>query len=87
MNLATQYAKALHELMAEHPTKGKTFIHNLEATLTRRGHTKLLPQIMREYEREEVGAARVARAKEVTPERERTRVLFELYKKLTALDN
>jgi hypothetical protein len=84
MTLATQYAKALHQLVAAEPTKGKTFIKNLHITLERRGHEKLLRQIMQEYEHLETAKERVAAAKAVTPERERTRVLFELYKKLIA---
>lgn len=84
MTIAAQYAKALHQLVAAEPTKGKTFIKNLHATLEHRGHEKLLHQIVQEYERLEIAKERIAAAKAVTPERERTRVLFELYKKLIA---
>lgn len=84
MILATQYAKALYELVSDEPGKGKTFLKNLQVTLKRRGHEKLIHQIMQEYEHLELAEERVAQAKAVTPERERTRVLFELYKKLIA---
>jgi hypothetical protein len=82
MNIATQYAKALHSLVEENPKTGGEFITQLRAALKRRGHEKLLPQILRAYERLEVGKGRIQVATAVTPERERTRILFELYKKL-----
>lgn len=84
MILASQYAKALRSLVEENPTTGKEFLAGLHAALTRRGHEKLLPHILSEYEKLEMADKRTKRAKEVTPERERTRILFELYKKLIA---
>jgi hypothetical protein len=84
MNTAQQYAKALFSLVAENPKTGGEFLDGLKQALKRRGHDKLLPHILHEYERLEVGQERNARAREETPERERTRVLFELYKKLTS---
>ncbi len=84
MTLATQYARALYSLVSENPKIGKEFLDGLRAAVTKRGHEKLLPQIAREYEKLESMSERIARASSVTPERERTRVLFELYKKLIA---
>ncbi len=77
--IAHDYAKALFAL---EPTKAT--LANLRATLARRGHTKLLPQILREYQKLVLRAERLALHKKVTPEREQTRVLLELYKKLIA---
>ncbi len=84
MTLATQYARALHQLVSEQPRSGSVYIKGLSEALAKRGHQKLLPQIMREYEKLAVMGERVERSRSVTPERERTRVLFELYKKLVA---
>ena len=84
MTLATQYAKALFSLMGENPEKGKEFLSGLKAALARRGHDELLPHIAHEYEKLQLGSERSKRAAATTPEKERTRVLFELYKKLIA---
>jgi F0F1-type ATP synthase delta subunit len=84
MTLATQYARALYSLVAEKPAAGKEFLAGLRTAVAERGHEKLLPQIMREYEKLEDMQERIVRAKAQTPEREHTRVLFELYKKLIA---
>jgi hypothetical protein len=75
MNIATQYAKALFS--AKSPT-----LASFKDALKRRGHEKLLPQIYREYEKLALGRKRREQYTAVTPEREQTRVLFELYKKL-----
>lgn len=83
MMLATQYAKALHAQLTKEPARAKELFANVRTALKRRGHEKLLPHIATELERLEVAHTRTARAKEATPERERTRVLFELYKHLT----
>ncbi len=84
MTLATQYARALYSLVKENPKTGKEFLAGLRTAVLKRGHEKLLPQIAREYEKLEASDERIALANSVTPERERTRVLFELYKKLIA---
>ena len=86
MIIASQYAKALHSLIAENPTVGGEFLTNLRAALTRRGHEKLLPQIFAEYEKLQLADTRAKAAAVATPERERTRILFELYKNLTRPD-
>lgn len=75
--LATTYAKALYELKDKATTKG------LRALLERHGHTKLMPQIYREYQKLLLQEQRLRAHKKVTPERERTRVLLELYRTLT----
>ena len=83
MTIAATYAKALRSLVEENPSTGKEFLTNLRLALNKRGHEKLLPQIFAEYKKLELAGARAAQASAVTPERERTRILFELYKKLT----
>lgn len=74
--IASDYAKALYQL-GERAT-----MQNLRAALERRGHTKLLPQIYAEYQKLVLADRRLREHKKVTPERERTRILLELYKKL-----
>jgi len=77
MTLAAQYAKALYESEAS-----EARLKNLRKVLVRRGHEKLLPRIFTEYERLVEKEERLAEYKKVTPEKERTRILLELYKKL-----
>lgn len=84
MTTAHQYAKALRSLVLENPHEGKLFLSSLRAALKTRGHEKLLPHIAHEYEKLELAKERSERAAAITPERERTRVLYELYKKLTS---
>lgn len=76
---AGDYAKALYGMKpkAEH-------LRGLRAALERRGHVKLMPRILAEYEKLQSRKARLAKQKEVTPEQERTRVLLELYRTLIA---
>ncbi len=76
MTIAATYAKALRSLVAENPATGGEFLANLRLALKKRGHEKLLPQIFAEYQKQEIAGARAAKASEVTPERERTRILF-----------
>jgi hypothetical protein len=77
--LAKNYAKALYELggKAEH-------LAPLKKVLEHRGHARLMPGIAAEYQKLVLGAERLAKHKEDTPERRRTRNLLELYRKLTA---
>lgn len=74
---ASQYAKALYEMGGD-----PGHIRPLRAMLERRGQEKMLPQILREYQKLEQGAARLKKHKKITPERERLRVLLELYRAL-----
>ena len=83
MHIATNYAKALRAAAAEHPNRSAELIQNLRALLKRRGHSSLLPRIFAEYETVSLREERIKRAKAVTPEGERTRVLLELYRRLT----
>jgi hypothetical protein len=78
MNLATQYAKALYESKAPDGAR----IKNLRATLARRGHDKLLPKIYTEYGYLVERDRRLGEYKKITPEKEQTRILLELYQKL-----
>lgn len=80
--IATDYAKALFELGGSEKR-----LASLRSVLKRRGHEKLLPQIYAEYRKLALGKERLAKHKEVTPQQERTRVLLELYKKLTSTGN
>lgn len=82
MTLAHQYAKALRALIEVHPRRGKTYLKNLHAALASRGHEKLLPRIFSEYERLLLKERRGVHYRTVNPERERTKVLLELYRKL-----
>jgi len=75
--IAIDYAKALYQL------GDRANIKNLREMLARRGHDKLLPQIYAEYHKLKLYDERLAKHKAVTPERERTRILLEMYKKLT----
>jgi F0F1-type ATP synthase delta subunit len=74
--IAADYAKALYQLGE------KADMKNLRTMLARRGHDKLLPQIYAEYEKLSVAAKRLEMHKAITPEKERTRILVDLYKKL-----
>lgn len=76
MKIETQYAKALFG--AKKPN-----LANLKEALKRRGHEKLLPQIYSEYQKLQTGRERREHYAALTEEREQTRILFELYKKLT----
>ena len=81
MKLEEMYAQALWA--ADTKDSAKAF-ETLKRTLKARGHEKLMPKIASEYQKLEVRAQRLALHKKVTPERERTRVLLELYHKLVA---
>ena len=84
MNTAIQYAKALQALVQKNPSSSKDYIHNLRASLAKRGHEKLLPRILNEYEKLETHDQRMMNYKEMTPEMKRTSTLLELYKRLVA---
>lgn len=79
MTLAVQYAKALLEARHEHPRSAQKLLKNLLALLERRGHSKLLPKIFAEFEKLELRRIRVPHE---TKERQRTRVLLQLYRHL-----
>ena len=83
MTKESQYARALYALTLGQPDKAKDYLHNLEKVLERRGHQKLLPRIFSQYRSLAERATRTRRYKEVTPQGERTRVLLEVYRKLT----
>ena len=78
MTLATQYARALYASKVPDAER----LSGLRAALKRRGHEKLLPRIVAEYERLAVQEKRLASYKKTTPEKEQTRVLLELYQTL-----
>lgn len=77
--IATDYAKALYELggKPEH-------LAPLKSILERRGHVRLMPNILAEYQKLVLHDERLSKHKEDSPERRRTRELLELYRTLTA---
>jgi len=82
MTLAKMYAEALYK--AEQGKSVKEHSKNLVAALKRRGHEKLLPRIVAEYEKLLEREERSKKYKKVTPESEQTRVLLELYQKFVS---
>ncbi len=76
MQIATQYAKALEGIE-------KPDFSNFKETLVRRGHQKLLPRIFSEYQKLLLSRERRESRATETPEQKQTRVLLELYQKLT----
>ncbi len=76
--IETDYAKALYSLNPD-----KSHLVKLRAALKRRGHEKLLPKIFSEYQKLALAEKRRERAATVTPAAEKTRILLELYRKLT----
>ncbi|MEI6864287.1 MAG: hypothetical protein WCK46_02910 [Candidatus Adlerbacteria bacterium] len=85
MNTALYYARALFALIEKKPKDGATYLHNLDATLKKRGHQKLLPKIFNEYRKLVDHKERVESQKAETPEQTRTRHLLELYRTLTKI--
>lgn len=83
MNTAAYYARALFALIEEKPKKAAAYLGNLDMVLKKRGHQKLLPKIFNEYQKLQLMQERVHKQNAVTPEQERTRILLELYRKLT----
>lgn len=79
---AADYAKALYQMQAK-----PEHVAGLRQALERRGHRKLMPRILAEYEKLELKARRLKKQKEVLPAEERARVLLELYRKLVATPN
>lgn len=76
--LSRDYAQGLYELggKPEH-------LAPLKKVLERRGHLKLLSQILAEYQKLEEHDARIAKHKKETPQQAQTRILLQLYRKLT----
>ncbi len=80
MTSAEAYAKALYE--TDKSKLSKKYFTNLRQVLESRGHQKLLPAIVSEYEKLELAAKRSKTRSTVTPESERNRALLELYRRL-----
>lgn len=76
--LSRDYAQGLYELGGK-----EEHLAPLRKVLERRGHLKLLPQILAHYQKLEERDARIARHKEESPEQAQTRILLELYRTLT----
>lgn len=76
--LARDYAQGLYELggKPEH-------LAPLKKVLERRGHLKLLPQILAEFQKLKEHDARLAQYKKESPEQAQTRILLQLYRTLT----
>ena len=86
MEIAAQYAKALYETVVHNPSGSSGYLKNLRASLTQRGHVKLLPKIFTEYQKLETKHKRSKMHRTVTPHMLRTKVLLELYQKLTEVN-
>lgn len=84
--LARDYAQGLYELTRKSDlrSQGVGLADRLKEVLERRGHLRLLPHILSEYEKLAAGAQRLEKHKQETPEQAQTRMLTELYRKLTA---
>lgn len=74
---AKDYAQALFDSKAPDA-------HRVAAALARRGHTKLMPQILREYQKLTEQRERSAAHRRISPKKEETRILLELYRTLVA---
>lgn len=72
------YAQGLYELGGK-----QEHLAPLIKILERRGHLKLLPQILAQFQKLGEHDARMARHKKETPEQAQTRILLELYRTLT----
>ena len=83
MTLAHSYARALFDLVSGNTGEGGAYLKNLTEALRRRGHEKLLQRILSEYQTLELRKERTKAHGTITPEAEQTRVLLELYRKLT----
>ena len=79
---AHDYAQALYELTKVKPAKGKEYLSNLKKALVRRGHEKLLPRILAEYEKLVAKEKRAEQFEKLTAKEEQKRILIELYQKL-----
>jgi len=79
MSTASLYAKALYQMDKTDLSKK---IHNLRKALERRGHQKLMPSILAEYEKLSLADTRRKNRGTVTAESEEARVLLELYRRL-----
>ncbi|MEI7719983.1 MAG: hypothetical protein WCI89_02110 [bacterium] len=84
MTLQQQYAHALHDLVSTAPEHSRTYLTGLMQTLKKKGHIKLAPQILVQYQQIIETKKRSEKYTHVTEESERTRVLLELYRKLVA---
>ena len=83
MIIAAIYAKALREVSKENGN-AKAIMANLENALKRRGHLKLLPAIVNEYQKLELAEQRSKARSTATPESERNRTLLELCRRLVS---
>ncbi len=88
MHYSAYYARALFDLVTRgggaSEQQGSMYLENLKQVLARRGHQSLLPNIFAEYQKLVQRRERAANQAKITPERERTRVLLELYRRLVA---
>ena len=87
MTEAASYAKALHTTVSTTTLDSKKVLANFNEALKRRGHQKLLPAILAEYEKLELAEERSKTRSTITPESERNRMLLELYRRLVSSEN
>ena len=78
---AQQYAQALFSVEG---TQARAAAARARELLASRGHLKLLPRVVAEYEKLALMAKRRELRKAPSPETERTRILLQLYRKLVA---
>ncbi len=83
MTLAGTYARALYDAVAKDAARGGEYLKSLREALARRGHQKLFPKIFSEYQALALKEERSKVHSKITPEQEQTRILLELYRKMT----
>lgn len=84
MTIAAKYAHLLYRVAKENPEEAAEALQALIAILAARHLEKMLPEIYAEYQKLVLHSERRKLHLASTPERERTRVLLELYRKLIA---
>lgn len=73
---AKEYAQAIYEM------GDRADIKKIRAALERRRHERMMPRIFAEYQKLLLANKKLATHKKITPHKERTRTLLELYQKL-----
>ncbi len=78
MTIARMYAEALSQAQASKKTP-KQLIDGLKEVLSRRGHSKLMPQIFSEYQKIEAAKSRTGTKVTVAHEKDRAEALKKLF--------
>ena len=82
MTIEAQYARALYLLVSQNPERSGEYLAGMRAMLEKKGHQKLMPRIFGAYRSHIEKNERTTTYAQISPERERTRVLLELYRTL-----